>query len=153
ETKRVDVDFQPASLALQGDTLFAAARGASTVYALDARTGKPKKEYSIGSDAVGHIACAPKQGLVYATTAKFDVFSIHPDGGAVTKTSARGFFLAVDSVAGKLVYTGLQPPSQGGDLVFEDLPNGKFKMYWDDWGKRALLMKYAVEGKNLKQIS
>jgi hypothetical protein len=47
----------------------------------------------------------------------------------------------------------MQPPSDGGELVFEDLPNGKFKVYWDDWGKRALMMKYAVEGGKLKQIS
>src|SRR5262249_1746557 len=153
EIKRVDVDFKPGDLALQGETLFAAFKGASTVYSLDVRSGKVQKEYSVGSDEVGHIACNAQHGLVYATTTKLGVYSIDPATGKVTNTGAKGFFLAVDPIAGKYVYTGMQPPSDGPELVFEDLPNGKFKMYWDDWGKRALMMKYSVEGIKLKQIS
>src|SRR5207302_1306354 len=45
EMKRVDLDFQPGALALQGTTLFAAARGASLVYALELESGKVKKEF------------------------------------------------------------------------------------------------------------
>src|SRR5262249_47577806 len=88
EVKRVDVDFQPGALALQGDTLFAAAKGGSQVFALEPMTGKTKKEFSVGSDAVAHLACHPVKGLLYASTNKFDVYSINPATGAATKTAA-----------------------------------------------------------------
>src|SRR5262249_33569849 len=71
EVKRVDVDFQPGALALQGDTLFAAAKGGSQVYTLEPLSGKVKKEFSVGSDAVAHLACHPFKGLLYASTNKF----------------------------------------------------------------------------------
>ena len=35
EAKRVEVDFQPTALALQGQTLFAASKGSSEIYALN----------------------------------------------------------------------------------------------------------------------
>jgi hypothetical protein len=153
EVKRVEVDFQPGALALQGDTLFAAARGSSQVYALEARTGKVKRSFDAGSDAIAHLACHPSRGLVYASTTKWGVYSIDPASGAVSPTGAKGFFLAVDPLEGKYVYTGMQPPTLGDDLIVEDLPGGKIKIYWDRWGKRAVLMKYAVQGKELKYVS
>src|SRR5262245_62228448 len=42
EAKRVEVDFKPGAMAVQGDTLYVGAKGASMVYALDAKTGKQK---------------------------------------------------------------------------------------------------------------
>lgn len=154
ELNRVEVDFKPAALAIQGDTLFAAGKGTSMVYALDAKTGKAKKEYSLESDAVVQLACHPKQGLLYASTTKLGVYAIDPAGGEVTKTKARGTFLAVDPVDGKHVYTGWQPPlDEFGDVVVEEGADGKMKFYWDRWGKRAVIMKYAVAGPRLKFVA
>src|SRR5262249_44953202 len=35
ETKRIDVDFKPGAMAVQGNTLYVGAKGASMVHALD----------------------------------------------------------------------------------------------------------------------
>src|SRR5262249_45204739 len=94
QVKRVECDFQPGPLAVQGETLFAAARGSSQVYSLDARTGKVRKEYGLGSDAVAHLACGAKDGLLYASTAKFTVLAVDPATGAGPPTRAQGPFLA-----------------------------------------------------------
>jgi hypothetical protein len=152
EVKRVDVDFQPGSLALQGDTLFAAAKGGSQVYALETMTGKVKKEFSVGSDAIAHLACHPSRGLLYASNNKFDVYSINPANGTATKTKAKGFFLAVDPVEGKYVYAGAQPPDRD-EIVFKEGADGSFRIYWDRWGRRAFIMKYAIAGDDLKYVS
>src|SRR5262249_6097807 len=152
EVKRVDVDFQPGALALQSDTLFAAAKGGSQVYALEPLSGKVKKEFSVGSDAVATLACHPSKGLLYASTNKFDVYSINPATGTVTKTAAKGFFLAVDPVDGKHIYTGAQPPDRD-EIVFKEGADGSFRIYWDRWGRRAFIMKYAVNGGDLKYVS
>jgi hypothetical protein len=152
EVKRVEVDFQPGALALQGDTLFAAAKGGSQVYALEPMTGKVKKEYSVGSDAIAHLACHPSKGLLYASNNKFDVYSINPATGTATKTPGKGFFLAVDPVDGKYLYAGAQPPDRD-EIVFKKGADRTFRIYWDRWGRRAFIIKYAVAGDTLKPVS
>jgi PQQ enzyme repeat len=57
ERKQVQLDFKPAALALQGATLFAAGEGSSQVYALDVATGKVKKKFDLGGDAVAQLVC------------------------------------------------------------------------------------------------
>jgi hypothetical protein len=137
---------------VQGDTLFAAAKGASTVYALEAGTGKVKKEYSVGSDAVARIACHPEKGLVYATTITFGVHSIDPQHGTVAKTAGKGFWVAVDPIKGDSVFTGLQPNIRD-ELIIRNEMGNTISIYSDLWGRRAMLMKYAVAGKDLKAVS
>lgn len=151
EIKRVDVDFQPGDLALQGDTLFAVAKGSAQVHALEAATGKETKEYNLGGDAVAHIACHPERGHLYASTTSFGVVSLDPASGAVTTTKGKGHFLAV-SPDGKFLYTGLQPPDRD-EIEFRFGEDGSMRIFRDRWGKRAMLMKYAVAGPNLKFLS
>src|SRR5262249_22405015 len=103
-TKRVDLDFQPTALALQGDTLFAAAKGSALIYALDAKTGAVKKRLNSGGEAIRQLACHPQRGRLYATSNDNSVYSINPATGDVVKTVARGDFLAVDQVSGGSVY-------------------------------------------------
>jgi hypothetical protein len=153
ELKRIEVDFQPGPLAIQGDTLFAAAKGSARVYALDLQTAKVKKEFSVGGDAVDHLACHPSKGLLYASTTAFTVSSINPDTGEVTKTAAKGYFLAVDPVKGEFVYTGIQPPLNRDEFVIEEGPNGMIRIFSDRWGKRSMLMKYAVAGADLRFVA
>jgi hypothetical protein len=151
EVKRVDLDFQPGNLAVQGKTLFAAARGSSTVYALDLAGGKAGKEFSLGSDAVTNLACHPAGGLVYAATTSFHVYSLDPLSGSVARTPAKGFFLAVDPLDGKFVYTGVQPPDRD-EIEFREGPDGSFRIFRDMWGPRAMIIKYAVEGPQLRYV-
>jgi hypothetical protein len=151
EVKRVDLDFQPGNLAVQSQTLFAATRGASAVHALDLDTRKAGKEFSLGSDAVANLACHPSRGLLYASTTGFQVYSIDSAGGAVTKTAAKGFFLAIDPEEGKFLYTGIQPPDRD-EIEFREGPDGSFRIVRDMWGKRAMIMKYAVEGPQLRYV-
>jgi hypothetical protein len=151
EVKRVDLDFQPGNLAVQGQTLFAATRGASAVHALDLATGKAGKEFTLGNDAVANLACHPSRGPLYASTTGFQVYSIDPASGAVTKTAAKGFFLAIDPEEGKFLYTGIQPPDRE-EIEFREGPDGSFRIVHDMWGKRAMIMKYAVEGPQLRYV-
>ncbi len=154
QEKRVAVDFKPGALALQGNTLLAAAKGGAMVYALDAKTGAVKKEIPLaGADGVASLACHPAKGLVYASTASLGVYAIDPAAGTATKTTATGSFLAVDPVNAAFLITGVQPPRDQEELVIKDLPGGRYKIYWDRWGTRAFMLKYTIAGKDLKLVS
>jgi len=154
ELKQVEVDFKPTALALQGATLFAVSEGSAVVHALDAATGKDQKEFDVGGDAVAQIACHPTKGLVYATTVSRKVYSIDPISGSVTKTAALGDWIAVDPVAGKSVYTGVRPAQEDLDnLVIKTDGKGNYKIVWDQWGLRGAIVKYAVDGPDLKFVA
>ncbi|HTU88810.1 MAG TPA: MJ0042-type zinc finger domain-containing protein [Gemmataceae bacterium] len=151
EVKRVEVDFQPGELVVQGDTIFAAAKGTALVYALDAATGKTKKEHNLGGDGIVHLACHPRKGLIYASTTKFGVVSLEPVSGAVQKPKAIGQFLAV-SPDGRFLYTGVQPPNRD-EIEIVSRSDGSIRIFSDMWGPRAMLMKYAVDGPNLRFVA
>lgn len=146
ELQRTDVDFAPAALALQGKTLFAAAKNAAVVYALDSVTGKALKEFKLPEEAV-HIACHPSDGVVYATTPSFDVFAMDPATGAAIKTSAKGQFIAVDPTKGDFVYTGLRTTKD--DHIDLSGLDGKFRILVDKYGPRDPIMKFQVKGDQL----
>lgn len=145
EVKRVAVEFKPGPMAVQGDTLYVGAKGASLVYALDAKTGKQKKEIELGGEAVAHLACHPTKGPVYASTVTYQVFSIDPAGGKATKTRAVGDFLAVDPTDGNTLFTGVQPPLDETEIFVQDLPGGKIRVFVDTWGRRAFILKYTAD--------
>ncbi|VTR92576.1 40-residue yvtn family beta-propeller repeat-containing protein : : PQQ_2 [Gemmata massiliana] len=153
QVKRVSVDFKPSVMAVQGDTLFVGAKGASTVYALEAKTGKQKKEIDLGGDAVAHIACHPTKGLVYASTATYKIYAVDPAAGTATKTKAIGHFLAVDPINGSALFTGVQPPNDQGEILIQDFPDGRVKVTFDRWGARAFIVKYALDDKGPKPVS
>ncbi len=153
ELRKVDVDFQPTIMAVQGETLFVAAKGSSVVHVLDAKTGKEKKEIALGGDAVANFACHPTKGLLYASTSTLQVYAIDPAAGTAAKTEATGNFLAVDPVNGSALFTGVQPPLDQDVILVKGLPNGGIKIYFDNWGARAFILKYAIEGKGLKLAS
>jgi hypothetical protein len=150
EVKRVELEFQPGELALQGDTLFAAAKGSALVYALDAATGKVKKQHNLGGEAVVKLACHPDKGLLLASTNHFDVQSLDPASGKVRKTNSKGQFLAV-SPDGKFLYTGVQPDLRDEiEIVFR---KDTIRIFSDMWGPRSMLIKYAVGGGNLRSVA
>lgn len=150
ELRRVALDFQPASTAVQGDTLYSIRSNSSVLYALDAATGKTKKEIKVPGDPLVRVACAPK-GRVYVSNAKGHVLSIDPASGAAAMTDARGLFLHVDP-RGLYVYTGRTSPSDWGVEVEKD-KDGTTTWYYDDWGYRSMIRKYAVSGTSLKQVA
>lgn len=150
QMKRVEMDFQPGELALQKDTLFATAKGSSQVYALDARTGKVKKEHNLGGEAIVKLTCHPDKGLLYASTTHFEVIALDPVSGRVQKTDAKGQFLAV-SPDGKYLYTGVQPAIRDEIEIVRE--GNVTRIFSDMWGLRSLLIKYAVDGMNLQPIS
>lgn len=151
EIKRVEVDFQPGEVVVQGDTIFAAVKGSALIYALDAATGKVKKEHNLGGDGIVHLACHPHKGLIYASTTKFGIVSLDPVSGVVQKSKAMGQFLAV-SPDGRFLYTGVQPPHRD-EMEIISRKDGSIDIYWDMWGPRAILSKYAVEGPDLRFLS
>ncbi|OWK40327.1 hypothetical protein [Fimbriiglobus ruber] len=153
ETKRVSVDFKPGAMTLQGETLYVGTKGASIVHVLDAKTGKEKREITLGGDAVANLACHPSKGPVYASTTTLGVYSIDPASGTATKTAATGHFLVVDPVGGTAVFTGVQPPRGQDEVIVKQLPERTYKVFWDRWGTRAFVLKFVPEGKDLKLVS
>jgi len=150
ELRRVTLDFQPGALALQGDTLFAIRKNSSVLCAVEAATGKLKKELKIPGDPLVRVACAPK-GRVYASNAKGHIFSIDPSSGSAATTEARGLFLQVDP-KGQFVYTGRTSPDDWG-IEVEKEKDGTTTWYFDDWGYRSMIRKYAVSGTVLRQAA
>ena len=119
EVKKVEVDFQPLALALQGKRLFASTKGAAVVHVLDSATGKETKTIKIPGEPIVELACHPTKGLLYATNSADEVYSIDPETGKTTKTKARGQRIVVDPKEGKFVYTGIQKPIKDQLMVEE----------------------------------
>jgi hypothetical protein len=152
ELKKVEVDFKPGAMAVRGDTLYVAATGTSMVYALDAATGKEKKSFKLSDGSIAKLACHPKTGPIFASTDDYYVHSIDPDSGKSKKTIARGYHLAVDPVDGKRLYTGTQPPVDD-DLVLKIGPEGEIRFYFDTWGRRSVMLAYAIAENGLKLVA
>ncbi|HVE42501.1 MAG TPA: tetratricopeptide repeat protein [Planctomycetota bacterium] len=152
ELKRVTVDFRPGHLAVQGESLFATGVGSSIVYVLDLASGKVKKELKVPGEPLNQLACHPSKGLLYASNTKGEVVAIDPSSGTTTKTKAMGGFLAMDAVSGAYLYSGRTSPNDFGVEV-EKNPDGTTTWYFDDWGYRSMIRKYAVNGKDLKQVA
>ncbi len=62
ESRRLDLDFKPGPIALQGDLIYAAGEGTTLVYAVDFQTGTIKQEYKLPAEPARAIACHNKQG-------------------------------------------------------------------------------------------
>ena len=153
ETHRWELDFKPMAMVVQGDTLFVGVQGASVVHALDLKSGQSKREILLGGDAVANLACHPSKGLIYASTETLQIYSIDPRDGSATKTNAMGNFLVIDPVNASAVFTGTSPPRDEEEIIIKGLPGNRIKIYWDQWGTRAFILKYAVEGRNLRLVS
>ena len=121
---------------------------------LDAKTGKARKEFDLGGDAIAQLACNPTKGRLYATTTTRRVFSIDPASGAVARTAAVGDYIAADPAAGDAVYTGIKPgPEEDDTLIIRTDGRGNFRILWDQWGSRGAILKYAVDGQDLKYVA
>jgi hypothetical protein len=152
ETKRVKVDFQPGALALRGSTLFALAKGSSLLFVLDINTGAVKKQIKVPGDKLAQLACHPSTGPLYASTEAFDVVSINPESGKVTKTAAKGNFLAVDPLKGDFLYTGTQKPIRDV-LVMSKGPANSVRLGVAKANTNSLLVKYGIKAKELKAVA
>ena len=151
ELKRVELDFKPTALALQGDKLFAGAAGASAVHVLNPDTGKEVKVIKIPGEPIQELACHPEKGLLYATTTGSVILGFDLEKGLTYKTPVKGQMLAVDPVDGNFVYAGIQKPIKD-TLVFEE-HGSRTTLSMRKANERALLLKYAVHGKNLKLVA
>ncbi len=152
EIKRVTLDFQPTALALQGKKLFAATKGSAIIHVLNAENGEEQKAIQLGGEPVRQLACHPNQGAVFASNSANEIFAIDPESGNVTKTVARGGFLAVDPAEGKVLYAGTQKPIRD-QMEVRGGPGGSLRITFDQTGRRATLLKYAVSGHDLELVS
>jgi hypothetical protein len=148
EIQKVSVEFKPGALAVQNNNLFVGAQGAASVYVLDAKTGKQKAEIEIPGAGVVQLACHPQRGLLYASTDDLKVYAIDTAAGKAAFSGGRGRHLAIDPT-GQFVYTGTQPASEEEVNVIRQ-SDGSFRLIWDDWGARAFMAKYAVQGAKLE---
>jgi hypothetical protein len=150
EVRRVEVAFAPTSLALQGKTLFAAARGASLVYVLEADSGSQQKKIKIPGEPVLHLACNPESGPLYASTAKHRIFAIDPAAGKVVRTKGRGLLLAADP-KGTALFAGMIKPYRE-KIKVSGGKDGALAIEFDNVGQRGTLLKYVPAGKDLKLV-
>jgi hypothetical protein len=147
QIKKIEVDFQPSVLAIQGKVLFAATKGAATVRVLDAQTGKQLKVIKMPGEPVQAMACHPEKGLLYVTTMSHDVMAVDPAAGTATKTEARGQSIAIDPSNPKYLYTGIQTPMQDV-LVFRGN-----RISLTTIGDRAVLVKHEIIPGRVKTLS
>ncbi len=143
ELKRVTLEFKPGAIVLHRNMLYVSAQGASFVYAIDPASGEQKKEIKVTGDPIIELGAAPDKGYLYATNAHEEVICIDVKDGSASKTAGRGHHIAVDP-AGAFVYTARTNPNQW-DVVVEKGKDGSESYYWDDWGYRAILTKYAAD--------
>jgi hypothetical protein len=152
ELKQVEVDFQPTLLAVQGNKLFAAVKGAPKIFVLDADTGKALKAIALPGEPLYSLGCHPSKGLLYAVNLNHEVYSIDPATGTHKKTKAKGQLLAIDPSGGDFVYTGIQKPITDV-LVIQDAGGNKVKVSLAQANTRALMLKYQIDGADLTLVA
>jgi WD40 repeat protein len=151
--KKVDVDFQPAAMAVQGNKLFVVGKGTATIHVVDASTGKSVKEIKAPTrDPIQKLACNPGKGLLYAATDALDVFSVAPETGKATRTRASGQEIVVDPSSGDFVYTSVYNSTRNKILV-QELPGKRFTLRLIKGQTTNLLLKYRVAGADLKLVA
>lgn len=151
QLKQVEVEFQPTLLAAQGKWLFAASKGTSRIFVLDADSAKVVREISLPGEPLCALGCHPATGLLYAVNLQNEVFSIDPAPGKATKTKAKGQLLVVDPSGGPFVYTGIQK-AINDVLVIQDVGN-EIRVSLAQANTRALMLKYKVDGPNLDLLA
>ncbi|MCE9567695.1 MAG: hypothetical protein K8U57_37315 [Planctomycetes bacterium] len=153
ELKKVDVDFQPVAMALQGSKLFVVNKGTATIHVVDSVSGKSTKEIKIEkSDPVQKLACSRTKGLLYATTEALDVYSIDPETGKATKTKAVGQEIVIDPSGEKFIYTSVFSSTKDRVIV-QELPGNKVSIQLAKGKYANLLMKYEIDGTDLKPVA
>ncbi len=151
ESRRLELDFKPGAIALQGDLIYAAGEGSTLVYALDFQTGEVKNEYNLPGSPARAIACHNKEGAIFLTDTSENLIAISPKTGDVVKTKGRGMFLAMDPTTGKYVYTGTNRPSK--DYVEGSRgPNDTVRFRLVTVAERAAVLKYEVNGTELELV-
>jgi DNA-binding beta-propeller fold protein YncE len=152
EVRQVEVDFQPMFLAIQGKRLFASVKGSSKIFVLNAGTAKVIKEISLPGEPLHALACHPVQGLLYAVNTANEIYSVDTEKGTHQKTTGKGQLLTVDPSGGKFVFSGIQKPIKEV-LLIEDVGGGKVQLSLRQADTRALMLKYAVDGADLKLVA
>jgi glutamine cyclotransferase len=152
EVKKVEVDFQPTALAIQGNKLIAATKGSAILHVLDVLTGKELKEIKVPGEPIDHLACHPQKGFVYAANKSNEIIAVDIDKGTADKTSGKGQLLAMDISEGKYVYAGIQKPIKD-ILLVERGPAGTLRLSTDQANLRALMLKYEITGSKLKLVA
>ena len=153
ELKKVDEDFQPAAMAVQGDKLFVVNKGTATIEVVEAATGKAVKEIKVsGSDPIEYLACHPSKGLLYAATKAQDVYSIDPEAGKATKTAATGETIGVDPPNGDFVYTGIFSATKDR-IIAQEVGGHSVNFHLVRGHNTTPLLKYKVDGADLKLVA
>jgi hypothetical protein len=153
ELKKVETEFQPPAMAVQGTNLFVVNKGTSTIHVVDAASGKSTKEIKIEkSDPFQKLACNPSKGLLYATTEALDVYSIDPATGKATKTKAAGQEIVVDPSSDKFIYTSVFSSTKD-KLLVQELPGNKVSIQLAKGKTANLLLKHQIDGANLKPVA
>src|SRR5262245_3906422 len=151
ELRKVELDFKPSSMAVQGKNLFVSTQGSGTIHVLDVDTGKEKGEIKVPGEPVVNVACHSSKGLLYATNLSDEVYAVEPEIGKATKTKAVGKMVVVDPTDGKFVYTGIQKTIRD-QLVLEE-SGEQIKVSVVSTNARASMLKYAVDGTALKLVA
>lgn len=151
ELKRVELDFKPTYMAVQGQKLFVATEGASKVHVLEAATAKEIKEIKVPGEPVQALGCHPAKGLLYAVNIQNEVYAIDAAAGTAEKTGAVGQYVAVPANDDKTVYFGIQKPIQNVLLV-EQGPGKTAKVSLGAANIRAVMLKYTADGNKLKLV-
>ena len=151
EQKSVDVEFQPALVAIQGKNLFVSVKGTAKIMVLDLETAKEIKTIVLPGEPIAALGCHPSIGLLYAVNSKSDVFSVNPSDGTFVKTKAKGQYLAIDPKEGKHVYTGIQKPIRE-QLQIEEVDDKTVKLSVVRLNGDGSMLKYRVDKNELSLI-
>jgi DNA-binding beta-propeller fold protein YncE len=151
ELKRVELDFQPGAMAIQGKSLFVTGKGSAVVHVLDVATAKETKRLKLTGDPVVNLACHPSKGLLYAVNPSDAVFTIDPSSDKVTPTKARGQLPAMDATDGKFVYAGIQKATK--DVLVMKQKGKNLESSFAKANRFALLLMYAVKGADLELVA
>lgn len=152
EIRRVEVDFKPRVLAVQGENLFATTDGTSKVNVLDPTTGAIQKTINVAEAPILDMDCHPTKGLLYVTTTELDVFSVDVKRGRAQDTGVKGQVIAVDPVDGDFVYTGIQKPI-ADVVVVRSVGRRAVRVSFEQADVFAVLLKHRTTRNALRTVA
>lgn len=153
-TQRVELDFAPGTMLLNGDSMYVAVDGGAVIHKLDRKTAKPQARYTVRGNAITDLALDPGDNQrLFAATSTYEIFAVDLTTRKSSITDAVGNLVATNPHVKDRLFTGVKRNDTREAFLIKSNSRGDFAIFWDRWGPRSGILAYEIDGKKLELAS